>query len=307
MEEKMLSRGPGSTTGGLAYSLAVFVYLALYMIFSIVSSLCDFGSSSPAYVYVNYLVSPVAIAITSAVILKTRRVPFRLAVPLRTEPKYCVISVFLAFGLLFSLSWLNVAAERLLSLCGYDSSIGSYYLDLSGGYVVLALFAVALMPAVFEETLFRGIILNNTEREAGTLNTIFICGLCFALFHANPVQTIYQFVCGCVYALLAVRARSAVPGMIAHFLNNAVIIILGACGLDTNGTIFDMAPLWAAVLITALAALCFAASLVYLITENKIVSKPAPGGVKRFFIAAAAGIVALTLMWLSTLVYGFLG
>ncbi len=298
MEESIVN-GRGSVTGGIAYSAVVFAYILISLIFSVIVTACGLSSSSPVYVYISYLIAPVAVGATLPIVLKKRRVPFRMLVPVRTEPRYCLIAVLLAFGLLFSVSWLNVGFLKLLELCGYNYS--GLNLDLSGGMIVPALVVVALIPALFEETLFRGVLLNNIERDTGTVNAVFICGFCFALFHANPVQTVYQFVCGCAFALLAVRSRSVVPCMIAHFLNNAVILILGACGLDTDGTVFDWAPLWAAVLVTVLSALCFICAVLLLIKEKKLVAKPVRGGVKWFFLSAAAGITALAIMWLVTL------
>ena len=165
----------------------------------------------------------------------------------------------------------------------------------------MALLVMAFIPALFEESLFRGVILGNIRGEAGELNSVFLTGMCFALFHASAVQTLYQFICGCVFALLALRARSLVPCMLAHFLNNAAIIILEACGLNTSGTLFDWAPLWAAVLITVLSALAFIAGMVILIREKRPLAAGVKGGVKYFFLAAGVGILVLAVLWIAGL------
>lgn len=296
----------GARFGGLAFSGTVIVYVVLSFIFSIVSQLTDFSESGDSYIYISYIVSPVAITIALAALTRFARRPLAGMLPVSMSPpgaaKWCAVAVLLAFGLLFSLSWLNIGFERLLRLIGYDAS-PSYFPDLSGGRVALALFVMALLPALFEEALFRGVLLQSIKEETGHLNAVLLCGMCFALFHASALQTIYQFVCGCAFALLAIRSRSVLPGMLAHFLNNATIIILQACGLDTSGSLFDWAPLWAAVLVTVLSALSLAGAVAVMAADKTPLEKPVKGGVLAFFIAAAAGIVVLAVLWVA----GFFG
>lgn len=296
----------GAQFGGLAFSGTVIVYVVLSFIFSIVSQLTDFSESGDSYIYISYIVSPVAITIALAALTRFARRPLAGMLPVRMSPpgaaKWCAVAVLLAFGLLFSLSWLNIGFERLLRLIGYDAS-PSYFPDLSGGRVALALFVMALLPALFEEALFRGVLLQSIKEETGHLNAVLLCGMCFALFHASALQTIYQFACGCAFALLAIRSRSVLPGMLAHFLNNATIIILQACGLDTSGSVFDWAPLWAAVLVTVLSVLSLSAAAALLAADKTPFAKPVKGGVFSFIVTASVGIVILAVFWIS----GFFG
>ena len=295
-----------SLTGGLVFSAAVVVYVMLSFLFAMIVAATGLDENSDIYIYISYLVSPVAIAISVPLALRFRRVPLSAVLPVgmprsRFTIKYIVAAVLLAFGLLFTLSWLNVGFAELLKLLGYGGS-RSYFPDLAGWKGVPALIVMAVLPALFEEGLFRGAVLQNIRRDAGELNSVFLCGMCFALFHASPEQTIYQFVCGCAFALLALRSRSLIPCFIVHFLNNAVIIIMQACGLDTSGTLFDMLPVWAAVLVTALSAVSFASGAYIIIRGEKgeKLAAPATGGVKNFFIAALIGIGVLAILWISS-------
>lgn len=299
----------GSITGGLVFSAVVVVYLILSLIFSIICSATGFSAQSQgvagdAYVYISYLVAPLAVLISLPLVLRYRNVPLRSVLPVKMPPKkgalWCGVAVLLAFGLLFSLSWINTGFNELLKLLGYENGT-TYFPELSGGGVVLALLVMAVMPALFEETLFRGVILQNARREAGDLNAVLLCGLCFSLFHASALQTFYQFLCGCAFALLAMRARSVLPCMVAHFLNNAAIVIFEASGLNTAQTIFDWVPLWAAVLVTVLSALSLAASVFIMLYPRQPFVKPQKGGVKNFFFAASAGIVVLVILWIAGL------
>ena len=92
-----------------------------------------------------------------------------------------------------------------------------------------------MLPAFCEELLFRGVLLNACENGMGSIRAVFTVGFCFALFHGSPEQTVYQFIAGCVFAFVAVRSRSVTPSVLMHFINNALIVILGACGLYGEG------------------------------------------------------------------------
>lgn len=297
--------GRGSLTGGITFSAAVAAYVFFSLIISAICVAAGLDSSSDVYIYINYLVAPVAVAVSVPLVCKFRRVPLKTLLPLgfegkRPAAKYLGAAVLLAFGLLFSLSWLNVGFERLLRLLGYDGTV-SYFPDLSGGKVAAALLIMAVMPALFEEVLFRGAVLQNIREEAGELNSVFLCGMCFALFHASALQTFYQFICGCAFALLAIRARSLIPCMLAHFLNNGVIIVMQACGQNTSGTLFDMLPAWAAILVTVLSALSLIVGVLILICDKTPLKKPVKDGVKNFFLSASVGIAVLAVLWIAGL------
>lgn len=295
----------GAFTGGLVFSATVVIYLFLSLIYSVVVSILGVSAeTSDAVIYINYLVAPIAVAAGIAIVLKVRKVPFGelmpLKIPARQGVRWYIVAVLLAFGLLFTLSWLNVGFERLLRLCGYKNQ-PSYFPDLSGGGVALALLVMAVIPAFAEETLFRGVILQSIKQDIGEIFSILLCGMCFALFHASALQTIYQFICGCAFALLAVRARSVGPCMLAHFLNNAVIIIMQAAGGDTSGTIFDLVPLWAASAITVLSTLSLIAAIVLMFRGAALVRVDGKKGIKDFFLASSAGIAVLVILWIAGL------
>lgn len=301
MDNKNNTVWRGSTTAGYAFTAVVLCYLVFSFIFSLVCSVAGISSSSQGYIYVSYLIAPAATSAALPLVFKKGRLSLRRAVPVKTKPIYFVIAALLSFGLLFSLSWLNTGFYKLLELCGYKGGSGVTMPSTSGWLVVPALFVIAVIPAISEETLFRGVMLGCMEEDCGTVNSVLMVGFCFALFHANPIQTIYQFACGCAFALLAVRSRAVLPAMIAHMLNNGIIIVLDACGLDTSGSVFDWAPLWAATLITVLSALVLIVCVAFLVFDKKPVRTRTADGVKNFFLAAAAGMAALAVVWIAGL------
>jgi membrane protease YdiL (CAAX protease family) len=112
----------------------------------------------------------------------------------------------------------------------------------------------------------------------------------------------YQFCCGCAFALVAIRAGSILPTVVSHFINNALIVTL---------TKYGLADLQGGVLITVVivSILCLIASLVWLFFFDKGKSEPRreedKAEIKRFFLYASVGIAMYALTWISVLLTGF--
>lgn len=291
-----------SKTAGLAFSINVIVYILVSFLVAIIVTAASLPVKSDVYIYISYLAAPVALAIGCFVTLKYRKQSVMEVAPVKCHYKYYAIALLMIFGLLFALSKLNELTLKLLELMGYTAREESSYLpSLGDGLIVPALIVIAVLPAVFEEFLFRGIILNNIRQSVGDIRTIFIIGFCFSLFHGSPEQTVYQFISGCAFAFLAVRAGSIVPSILMHFLNNATIIILYACGATDSGGNLIISQT-GNIILTVVAALAFVGSVVWLILDKKPLQKGGNGGIKAFFIYASVGIVIFAVVWILSLV-----
>jgi len=91
-----------------------------------------------------------------------------------------------------------------------------------GLYLVLAF---AVLPAVTEEFLFRGIITASYERLGVSL-TVFISALTFAMSHFSFSRFPVYFVSGLILALVMYATRSLPAAMLVHALNNVFILFL---------------------------------------------------------------------------------
>lgn len=287
-----------SHIGGFALSLAAVLYVFAGFLISLIMLAAGIEEGSDAYLYLNYLAAPIAMTAAMAITLKYRKFPVKRAFPVKCHPKYFLIALLLIFGLIFSVSWIDTGVTEFLKLLGYVPKGKDAYLpDLSGGLVVPALIVIAVMPAIFEEGLFRGVILNSCEDGAGTVRTVFIVGFAFSLFHASAEQTVYQFLAGCVFAFVAIRAGSILPSVVMHFINNAIIIVFAACGLlDEAGNLIISSGGQIALIVTSLVS--FIGGMLWLILDKKPVIKCQRGAVKSFFIFGSVGIAIMGIMWI---------
>ena len=163
--------------------------------------------------------------------------PFALySIKLRVKPRevfehcnffrinFTVILISVGLGILCFI--INVAVSSLfngiLIFTGYEfPSSGSGIADYSIGNFFLQVFLVAFLPAVCEEFLHRGILLQGIK-HAGFKKAIVISSLLFALMHFNIQQVAYAFVIGLILGFVSVVAKNIYPAMIIHFVNNFI-------------------------------------------------------------------------------------
>lgn len=288
-------------SGGFAFSFAVVMNVAVGLIASLIIQACSLNGTDAAS-YIGYLTSSVALAITALAFRFAFKQPFKNLLPVKCKPKYYLIGLMLVFGLLFSLNSLNEYLIRLFELMGYVRKTSTLP-NLDGWNLLPAMLVIAVLPAILEEGLFRGVVLNNAEGEVGSVRVIFLVGLLFSLYHGSVEQTVYQFICGCLFALLAVRSRSILPTMIIHFINNALILALYSFGcLDAAGNLIISST--GNIIITVLSALCLVGAVVWLVLDKNVKGDMVKGERKNvlpFFAYASVGIFVTVLTWILNL------
>lgn len=146
---------------------------------------------------------------------------------------------------------------------------------------------IAILPAIFEEAFFRGVILSG-YRKVGILKSCIITGLLFGLMHANLQQLLYASVMGIAFAFLVYVTRSIFASVIAHFTINASQVILSYSIMSRYGEKMftqPQAPLNIGDIIMSLISiglLCFITAPVLIllvwvfIKYNKVKNPPAP-------------------------------
>ena len=280
---------PRKVVSGIVFSGTIVGMVLISLVFSITLGFISAASDTPVgelqttdvYKYFSYLlyqVVYVGVMLAFALIYKARPCEFGYR---KVRARYFFIAIVLAFGLLFSLDKVNRYFLELLELIGYSGGMSdaSSLPSMAGAGIVGALAVVAVLPAFLEESIFRGVMLEGMK-ALGTAAACLLGGLCFSLFHQNPEQTIYQFICGAAFTLLAIRADSLLPAVLCHFLNNAVIVC------NYKFAFLQNVPSSVAVALYVISGVCLAGSLVYLIFFDKKTNRRKEGEIRPFFLAA---------------------
>lgn len=108
-----------------------------------------------------------------------------------------------------------------------DNIFDSINIIPKGGFFAIFLYiiGIALVPAIFEELLFRKVILNYSKIY-GNMFAILFSSLLFAIYHMNLNQAIFAFLIGLLFGVIAVKTNSIKLTMILHFINNSYACIV---------------------------------------------------------------------------------
>ena len=92
--------------------------------------------------------------------------------------------------------------------------------------VILMGFVALILTPVGEEMLYRGITYTALSNRFGNQKGLLLSSLLFALLHGSVLRFIPLFVMGLVLALLSVRTKSIIPGIITHSFVNLISIVV---------------------------------------------------------------------------------
>ncbi len=112
--------------------------------------------------------------------------------------------------------------QRARLFSGLEGPFGIAILVMSG----------AIIPAMCEELIFRGILLDAFRRYWNSRRALVWTAGLFALFHGTLHQFLVTFVLGLIMGWMALRSSSLIPPMVYHFANNTTVLLVTAYGGD---------------------------------------------------------------------------
>ena len=115
--------------------------------------------------------------------------------------------------------------DRSVEILMWDSSE-----DITKYPIWLAMIAFAIVPAVVEEYVFRGLILG-AYMNVDTKAAVFISSLFFALLHFSLGSVLYGFFYGCVFALIRIATGNMVYSMAMHLIFNVINVAVSYAGM----------------------------------------------------------------------------
>lgn len=130
----------------------------------------------------------------------------------------------------------------------------------SVGDLVLGLFVIALLPALGEEFVFRGIIQNELWRGTKNIHVaIWLSAIIFSAIHIQFYGFIPRMLLGALFGYLYYWSGNLLVPMFAHFFNNAFgvigIYMYSTGKISINPEDNDLAP-WQAIVFTSIVTVC---------------------------------------------------
>ncbi len=157
---------------------------------------------------------------------KFAKVSFK-AINLQFKMPWKTYLILIAVGIisLFGINYFIGATDNFLSLIGFPVQEGLPLVNpTSFTLYLLAILLMAVIPAICEELLFRGVILQGLRSRFGDWASIALSALMFALMHGNLQQFVYPFILGGIMGWLMLRTGSLVSSILVHFINNFLVV-----------------------------------------------------------------------------------
>ncbi len=233
VSEKRLIQAYSSALGG---AVLMFLFLSMFLPALVLNFLgmfipsiriLDFQVVAPPVI--TELASGIAycVALLAPFVLYSKyvRIPSSMAVPLKRPSSRLVLpAVFVGLGMSVMGAYSAASISAVFSAFGYWPS--SPDLTVPSGIFATILFFVnsAVLPALLEEVVFRGIVMQSLRRF-GDAFALLASSIIFAAVHGNFVQAPSAFLVGLAMGYFVLLTGSLRIAMVIHFINNAVAVI----------------------------------------------------------------------------------
>ncbi|NLN81288.1 MAG: CPBP family intramembrane metalloprotease [Clostridiales bacterium] len=218
----------------LTFIIILYILAAVGVVKSFNDEYYGLGSTSFLILYsLSYTIGMGLPAPVIAVIARRRFNPFSRLDGERGEEQIKFHTVIL--GLLAGMAVCIIANFAASYLAYFFESIGipspklPDYLETNIQSLGFNIFIFALLPAVFEEMVYRGYILR-TLRSYGDTFAIVVSSILFALMHGNLLQIPFALIVGLAFGYLVVKTGRIWVAMTLHFLNNFMSLLLTYSG-----------------------------------------------------------------------------
>lgn len=215
----------------------IVVSFALVILIGIVAGFLrmttDDISNNPIITAVSTLCAQITFILIVWIYNKKKNVEFKKAIKFKKVNVWlCVGAVITSIAFLFLSANLVTCVDALLRLTGYSKSSAMPFDMTNIGWVIFSVFGLALLPAFFEEVLFRGMTLGGLIDKKSSLKrkilSLVIASLVFACIHQSCQQFFYPFICGMVFGAVYLFSGNIWYSMIMHFAGNTAVIITNA-------------------------------------------------------------------------------
>lgn len=214
--------------GGLSFSFLMAFYVIITFFVQTILLLVT-KNTSVLYLAICSTLSSLAILGVIIYQCKIKKQTLKVLSVNKFSLKSLIPTLLLCVGMFLGLGFVNIKFSEIMGKLGVNVSQPTIPLNNIWQFLLFTI-TLAILPAIFEEVFFRGLLLNSLKGH-GTITKVVTVGICFALYHCNLGQFVYQFIYGVAFCLLALYAKSTLPCIIAHFINNFVIILFEYLGI----------------------------------------------------------------------------
>lgn len=137
--------------------------------------------------------------------------------------------MIIAFRVMFDNS-LNLWINKI----SMPDFINEVFQEQAGSPIILILSIVVVAP-IYEEIIFRGILLKGMANKINPTIALVISALFFAVVHFNVPQGINAFFLGLIIGAIYLKSNSIYLGIFTHFVNNFLAITVSSAFVGIAG------------------------------------------------------------------------
>lgn len=142
-------------------------------------------------------------------------------------------SLFVTLILLFSVSYTFVSSELeniFTSIFRENISFSAEFIEIAGKpglyRFLIAIVFICVLPAIFEEIFFRGLIQNSLSKKYGDIKALVIASIMFALVHITPSAIFPIFLLSLMLGFVFIKTMNLIYPIILHFMNNLICVLI---------------------------------------------------------------------------------
>ncbi len=118
----------------------------------------------------------------------------------------------------------------------FGSPISEFITDVvSNNTFPYLFFVIAITPAICEEVIMRGIVLDG-YKKFGFKKAVILNGILFGMLHMNFHQFFYTAFLGTIFAMVVWYTKSIFASMIMHLVNNGLSVVMSSLVKIDQGT-----------------------------------------------------------------------
>ncbi len=231
---------------GYYHSIIVFIITMVAMVYIAAPMQHYLGMTGLA-------LTEIMLGIIAVLAIAILRADFKEVFPFKVpHPSMFFASLIFYAGIyILNLALSSVISELFPASNDFSESITAF---VAGTPPALTVIIMAVMPAIFEELLYRGVILSGLKQLHHTRAIVLCCGVAFGIFHLNLYRFLPTALLGCTLAYISLKTDSLLINMIMHFLNNLISVIaifsLSNTDISNVGQATDVS-IWPAVILFA--------------------------------------------------------
>lgn len=167
----------------------------------------------------------------------------------KLKPSRFIKIFFISYMAMYFTNLLSTVLTVMISFIKGEALTNPVAEAILGGNFFITLLYAAVVAPIFEELIFRKLLLDKVRRF-GEIPAILITGIAFGLFHMNLSQFFYAAVLGFIFAYVVLKTNTIKYSILLHMMINFISSVMAPVITKGNIVFIGLIVFWIIVAIT---------------------------------------------------------